>query len=368
MVCMKKIALLTLNGNSNYGNKLQHYGLQKYIKKLNCHVETIYFYEYKKVTTEIIAYIKGILKDLYYRRLGKRIIFFLKRISHKRYKNFKKFDRLIDYSKSYVYKDKYHCNDYYDSYVVGSDQVWNVKFHTFSKYYLLQDIVTDNKVSYSSSFGISELPNDYHKMFKDNLSLFKAISVREDKGKEIINNLGINGVEVLIDPTMLLTENEWESVSSRPKQLDKIKSDKYILNYFLGDLSLSRKKEIERVALENDCFIINLLNKNDPFYTCGPSEFLYLEKNAFLICTDSFHSSVFAILFNRPFVVFEREDRFDKMSSRIDTLINKFHLVNRKYNGVKISQENLNHDYKEAYKILEREREKSKDFLVKSLQ
>ena len=71
-----------------------------------------------------------------------------------------------------------------------------------------------------------------------------------------------------------------------PKQL---KNDKYILNYFLGELSEQRKNEIERIAKENDCEIINILDKNGPYYETGPSEFLYLEQNAFLICTDSFH-------------------------------------------------------------------------------
>ena len=91
-----------------------------------------------------------------------------------------------------------------------------------------------------------------------------------------------------------------------------------------GELSKERKDEIERIAKENDCEIINILDKNSPFYVCGPSEFLYLEKHAFLICTDSFHSSVFAILYNRPFVIFDREDKEENMGSRLDTLINKF--------------------------------------------
>ena len=112
--------------------------------------------------------------------------------------------------------------------------------------------------------------------------------------------------------------------------LQKTKKPKYILNYFLGNLSPKRRKEIERVAKENNCEIINILDKNDPLYVSGPSEFLYLEKNAFLICTDSFHSSVFAILYNRPFVVFDREEKgIENMGSRIDTLINKFKMNNR---------------------------------------
>ena len=165
---------------------------------------------------------------------------------------------------------------------------------------------------------------------------------------------------------MLLSAKEWDKVTRKPRML---KSKKYILNYFLGDLSEEREKEIQRVANENDCEIINILDKNSPFYECGPSEFLYLEKHAFLICTDSFHSSVFGVIYNKPFIVFEREqENAVNLSSRLDTLISKLKLENRKYNGKNIVFDNMNHDYTEAYELLEIEKAKSIYFLKKTLE
>lgn len=159
---------------------------------------------------------------------------------------------------------------------------------------------------------------------------------------------------------MLLTVEEWNKNLKKPKQLN---TNKYIVNYFLGDLSEERRKEIKRIAKENNCEIINLLDKNSPFYQSGPDEFLYLEKNAFLVCTDSFHSCVFAILFNRPFIVFDREDtKIKKMNSRLETLLKKFQLEDRWYKGA-IGKELLDVDYSKAYKILEEERKKGYDFL-----
>ena len=163
---------------------------------------------------------------------------------------------------------------------------------------------------------------------------------------------------------MLLTDKEWDKVSKKPSQL---KSKNFILNYFLGELSEERKKAINKIANENNCDIINIMDKNDPFNECGPSEFLYLEKNAFLICTDSFHSSVFAIIYNRPFVIFERESKDEKMNSRIETLLTKLNIKNRKYNGIEITKENLEHDYSDAFKKLEEEKQKSREFLEKAL-
>lgn len=72
---------------------------------------------------------------------------------------------------------------------------------------------------------------------------------------------------------MLLTSEEWSKLARRRKQL---KTDKYILNYFLDELSEQRKNEIKRISKENDCEIINILDKNGSFYENGPSEFLYL--------------------------------------------------------------------------------------------
>ena len=218
------------------------------------------------------------------------------------------------------------------------------------------------KISFAASMSVEKWPSNIDKKkLLNSLENFTGISVREEKAKELLQELGLKkNVEVLIDPTMLLTAKEWDEVSEKPKQL---KCSKYILNYFLGELSESRKKEIDRIAQENDCEVINILDKKSPFYNTGPSEFLYLEKNAFLICTDSFHSSVFAILYNRPFIIFDRERKnVTNMNSRFDTLLSKFKIKNRKFNG-KITKENLNHDYTEAYKILETERQKSMNFL-----
>ena len=188
--------------------------------------------------------------------------------------------------------------------------------------------------------------------------------MREDAGKQIFEELtDRKDVQVLVDPTMLLPSEEWDKVSKKPKQL---KTNKYILNYFLGNISEERNNEINRIAKENNCEIINILDSKSPFYQTGPSEFLYLEKNAFLICTDSFHSCVFAILFNRPFIVFDREDSMEKMNSRLETLLNRFKLEDRWYDN-KIKEEQLKIDYTETYNILEKERIRAKEFIEKSL-
>ena len=353
---MKKVAILTINDDNNDGNRLQNYAVQEVLKKQNVQVETIA----NQLNLAGIKYTKKIIKNII------KILLPIK-ISFKRYVKFIKFNKYIKYSKYHI--DKNHIlknlGEKYDLFITGSDQVWNPTFGRMSDIDFLTFAPKEKRNSFSASFGINEVPKDMKEYYKKNLLGLNNISVREEAGKKIVENLtGRTDVEVLVDPTMLLTAEEWDKVSKKPKQL---KTDKYILNYFLGDLSESRKKEIDRIAKENGCEVINILDKNSPFYQTGPSEFLYLEKNAFLICTDSFHSCVFAILYDRPFIVFEREQKdLVSMNSRIDTLLSKFKLEDRRYKG-KIEKEDLLHNYDEAYKILEKEREKSNNFLKKAL-
>lgn len=345
-----KIGIITLIGNCNCGNRLQNYAVQYYLK----HNEVVTINNNSSYVLEVLKRLKGLK------------VYIDPKNERERYKKFILFNKRINFSKK-VYFSNSNLSDLnkFDFLVVGSDQVWNPTFGRLKDLELLSFADNNKRIAFSASFGIDNIPENMKLKVGEELKKFKAISVREDRGKEIVEELtGRKDVEVLVDPTMLLRVDEWDKVSKKPKML---KSKKYILNYFLGDLSYDRKKEIDRVAKENDCDIINMLDRNSQFYACGPSEFLYLEKNAFLICTDSFHSCVFAILYNRPFIVFDREDKnMANMNSRIETLIKKFKLKNRNFTG-KITMDNLIHNYDVAYKILEKERIKAEKFIKNAL-
>lgn len=354
----KNIGIVTIFDNDNYGNRLQNYALYKYLIKLK--QSPINLIESKN-SLRIRNLLKFILRKKY-----KKEIF-----SQNRLLKFQKFTNMMDYSDCLYGLEKIKIKKSIDKgiykYIVGSDQVWNVGKRGINSRFLLEFANPCKRVAYSASFGVSDLDNKFKKKASKSMSEFKNVSLREETGKKIYYDItGKEDAIVCLDPTMLLKQQEWDKVSNRPKQLDNLKSSKYILNYFLGELSKERKDEINRIAKENNCEIINILDKNNPFYETGPSEFLYLEKNAFLICTDSFHSSVFAILYNTPFVVFDREDKVASMNSRIECLLSKFKLTDRYYKG-KITDNLLKCDYTEAYKILEEERKKSDIFLRKAL-
>lgn len=345
---MKKIGIITICGNNNYGNRLQNYALIKIVDSMGFECHTIW----PKL---------NFLRKMSIRYKNRN----LSQLDSTRINNFKNFTD--NYTKPIFLKYNKKIGNKYEKIIVGSDQIWNLEWQLWLNKFLTK--IENNKIiAYAPSFGVSKIKDSQIKWYKKIINNVKYLSIREDRGQEIIEEItGRKDAKVLIDPTMLLKSDIWDEVSLRPTQLDKYKDNKYILMYFLGDISQKNRLEIERVAKENNCIIINILDKNSEFYTCGPREFLYLIKNAFLICTDSFHSSVFSFLYNRPFIVYNREKAAGDMSSRLDTLISKFNLKDRKYNGERITKENLNNDYTEAYKILETEREKSKKFLEKAL-
>lgn len=350
----KDIGIITLYDLNNYGNRLQNYAVASILKKMNYNSESVLNVRgYDSVSYKI----KNVAKYIIQKRYRAFCSF---------NKNIKLSDIKIDNCKALSKKKVELLNQKYDFFITGSDQVWNPTLKRYSRLELLHFVPSQKRIAFSASFGIDELPNKFKDDFKNEIKAFKSISVREDVGKKIIqDDLGIEAdVEVLVDPTMLLTAAEWDNVSKKPKQY---KGQKYILNYFLGDLEESKSKEIKKVAEKNGWIIINILDKNDSYYCSGPAEFLWLEKNAELICTDSFHSSVFSILYNRPFIIFEREQKgLEKMNSRLNTLLSKFKLENRRFTG-KISDELLKCDYSQAKEILESEQKKSMNFLRDAL-
>lgn len=349
-----KIGILTINDNDNYGNRLQNYAVQEVLKKNNCDVETIKNEPYTNTKSNFLL---RVLKNLNYK--GTYSTNFDRRT------NFEKFNSNIVFSRKRITAYS-KCNKNYDFVIVGSDQVWNPYFGRMRDVDLLSFVDDEKKISFAASFGVNEIPQKDKKRLADALHGFKKISVREDAGKEILKEvIDRNDVEVIVDPTMLIDANEWENIIRKPKH----KIDfKYVLLYFLGNISKDKMDKIEKYAEDNNCKIINILDKNDVFYDSGPSEFLYLIKNSEMICTDSFHACVFSMIFEKAFVVFEREQNGIKsMNSRINTLLNKFDLNTHFYSAEKKLEEYNICDCENIRKKLQEEELKARNFIVDAL-
>ena len=359
-----KALVVTINDNVNYnfGNKLQNYAVCKVLKKFGIDPYTLSFE--RKHRHSLKNRIMSVMGP-YVARSKKRKEYW--KYEYKKINNFIKFEKgRIIYHEDFTLK----CSSDFDYYVVGSDQVWNPEFFQYHKLkkeaYLLTFCDDSKKICFSASFGISQLPEKWKPWFSEHLSRIPCISVREEAGANIVRELVGRDVEVLIDPTLMLSADEWKTCAVKPKKTDI--SQKYILLYFLGEMSEEDKSFISEIAASKNLRIMNMFDiAQVGLYTAGPSEFLYMIMNASLVITDSFHACVFSFIFNRPFVVYNRKSEYSDMSSRIDTLLSKFHLTDRRMDYIIKSNDIFKTDYKEGYEILENERKKVMDFLEKSI-
>ncbi|MGL4739845.1 MAG: polysaccharide pyruvyl transferase family protein [Sarcina sp.] len=374
-----KIGIITLNGYCNYGNRLQNYAMEKILSKQGDEVVTLI----NKTNNNIKVKQKNIIVKI----KDEKFYYFFKKLKHDFYRklNLKRINNLenkrsmkfINFSEKYLNESIIHISnnticenreylDTFDYYVVGSDQVWNPNDITVSELNFMTFAEKHKRLMYAPSFGISNIPSECKKMYTEWILGLENICVREDAGRKIIYDLTGKEALVVVDPTMLLDKAEWLSIAKEHNNKPK---GRYILTYFLGEIHNNINLEILKIARDNNLEVINLANlKYEAYYSVDPSEFIDYINSAEIFVTDSFHGCVFSILMNTPLVICDRSGNTKKtnMSSRIDTLISKFYLNNRKFENIS-KNDYFIADYRRAYKVLEEEREKSFEYLNRIL-
>ncbi len=203
---MDKIAIITITDTKNYGNRLQNYAVEKYISKYGYMVETMW--KQNKLKDRITDYMEKIYPE---------------KSTRKKYKSFKKFtSKNIKTRHIKDYMEVVGLEKEYKYIIVGSDQIWNFRWQ-LDKNMPLVEIPSEKIVSFSASFGTSDIDDKFKEFAKKLIEHIGTISVREFTGKELIEKYtGRKDVKVLVDPTMLLTSEEWDKLSKKPKQFDGI--------------------------------------------------------------------------------------------------------------------------------------------------
>lgn len=354
-----KAAVVSLYGNFNYGNRLQSYAVQQVLKKLGIESDVIYVKNFKRVCVQYI-------RNLVY----KTPVHKLRKATKKQELYFKRQKSFEHFNQEYVTLRRFDAVSKikgYDFYVLGSDQVWNPKRYNSIRKTLFFLTFTDSskKICFSPSFGVSEIPDEWWDYFSEKLNTFPFLSVREEAGAQIIKELTGKDAEVLIDPTLMLDREEWLQIAKKPQNVDT--DTKYVLTYFLGGVPQKALQDSEEISRKIDGKVYNLMDpKDESLYTCGPSEFIYLFRNADFIQTDSFHACIFALLFKKPFLLYAREGEDADMLSRIETLFKTFDIM-RKYADSGLENDLFECDYEKSYERLTEEREKVYSFLKRSM-
>lgn len=335
---MKKVALLTLDSHSyNYGGALQQYALFSTINSLGFDCEIIDYdlnsevamFSYKRNFRYLtFGKLKKKASNSFKSLLSRNQNEDIKKIIKLRHDSFEIFrTRYIFLSRKYSKNGLMANQKQYRAFVCGSDQIWNPEL-CYPSFFL--DFVNNDirKIIYAASLGKAELRNIEKNTYKEYLTKLNYISVREDQAKSIINHIVSNkDVKVVLDPTLLIDSEEWKKIAGN----DALIKERYVFCYYLELNQEKRAASIEfskshGVKLVSIPFLHEKYNKFDDGFSkytdpIGPIEFLNLILYADYILTDSYHASVFSILFNKPFRVFGRGNGKNNMNSRIETLL-----------------------------------------------
>lgn len=379
---MKKIGIITILKVNNYGAELQAFALQKKLTLMGYNAEIIdylfykhkshkkekisrpfYHFPFKKRIKEYILPIYEKIKSVpYYKELNLR---------NRGFENFHKKYTRFSVQTYRSYSQLYNQAPDYDVYCVGSDQVWNPNCYTsLNPYFLTFTPKGKKRISYASSFGVSHIPYNAQSFYKKGLTDLNAISVREKTGINLIKELTGKEAKVVVDPTLLLTVNDWKTVAN----YSKVPQFKYILLYVLKD-SEYITKAAQKLSNELDMKIVRICkgafrqDKQDTgiinIIDAAPDDFIGLFSKAQYILTNSFHGTVFSILFNKDFYTILKEGK-DNNSRQID-LLNNLGLENRLiYEHKTIKASPINYTF--CNKQIEILRKDSEDYLINAIE
>ncbi len=338
-----KVGLCLAHTGTNYGQLLQAYATQQVIERMGFETEIIKYYSgHNKGIALSPASTYVALKQIY-TLVRKRVEARKRNVQDEIHEKNNEMRRQV--SEDFRLKRLHNiieCNgitelrkksENYFAVLVGSDQLW-LPDVAISNFYTLRFAAPGvRRISYATSLGVSVYPRYAKKKAKEFWEQIDYLSVREQKGKEIIQSIADIPVEVVADPTYLLTKEEWETLIIP----EKIIKDGYIVCYFLGvdnriqqyARNIADKKGLRLVSiLSNECNSDDSKYADEVLIGKTPTEFVNLIRNAELVLTDSFHGLAFSVINKKQFLVFYRKriDVKESRNSRIDNIVQKLGL------------------------------------------
>lgn len=352
-----KIGIVTFwDLEDNYGQILQCYALQRFLRNMGYDAFVIrylaseqYKYSFKKMFS-VVMNPKKLLR--YVRRKRRiRIIDKTNKAHPRGFKDFKEANISMT-SRIYRSSDELQNNPpLADVYICGSDQIWGGEDPI---YYLNFGDLKTKRLAYAPSFGHKPYPESIEKI-RSYLAMFDVITVRELSGIGICEELGFNNVECVLDPTLLLTVNDYKILE------DVVETGRdYILLYLLGNSIDYDLDEIYEYAKMHNLEVRYVCSQGriDKYSKEYPSipQWLYLVNHAKYIITNSYHGAIFSILYNKQFAVIPLIGDYKKMNSRFETIFSLCKIENRylKHGQFDMIQNPI--DYKFINEILELKR------------
>ena len=373
---MKKIGLVTAYRIDNYGTKLQAYAMQELISLLGCEAEIVdYIPAYDKRPDVVIkkAAAKVKKKAASASDAANKIPENTALLRHKAINSFDSFYKRSGEIHGYANLKKTVEN--YDGFVCGSDQIW-AGGNLITDYFNLKFVGRRRPtVAYAPSFGTSSVPDNMKEKYKSFLSAIDCLSVREESGAKLIKELTGRDADVVADPTILVGREVWDKLAG---DIGDGATD-YVFCYFLGE-NPGHRKWAELTAAKYGCKIVILPHMKrfvqadedleaEKLYDVSPIRFIELIRDAKFVLTDSFHGTVFSLLYRKEFYTFERfvSGSRESTNTRIYSLLETVNLADR----IVTDERQLTFgeiDYASADILLESSRAFSMDYLKGSFE
>ena len=331
---MKKIGIITFHNSYNCGSMLESYAMQEAIKRnTNKDVEIIDFSNKGQKELYSVWFknnsLKNIIKNILLIPNSKKI-----KNNNEQYERFKNENFSLSETKYNTCQDL--KDEEYDCVVSGSDQIWNITIPDADDAYFLPWVKNAKKVAYAPSFGsknilkYSDTPEKYSKYLRD----YEALSVREKNGQKWIKDMIGEEVPVLIDPTLILNEKDYDKIMA--KDIDE--KQKYIF-FYCPSFDKNICKYVKKISEKYNLKVITWscksystkLIKRFGFELAkyeNPSAYLYYIKNAELVITTSFHGTIFSTIYRKKFITVKNGGMYGD-DDRVRTLLSQLHMEDR---------------------------------------
>lgn len=308
-----EISVITLHYIRNYGSLLQTYATQKKFEQYGHSVQIIDYWR------------PGVTKHYTSGNLIKKAIYLVWKFVEDIKRNRVAIcflNKYINLTRRYEdYDDLKNNPPKADVYITGSDQTWNSEYNggILPAYYLDFGSKSVKRLGYAVSIGLDDFPENEKEHIRRYLLSYDYVTVREDSAKKILNSLGYINVEHILDPTLVLSHDDWKPLIA-PRRIKQ----KYIIIYRLN-YNEDMEEYAKYLSEKTNCKIIRMsyylthfLCQGKMIYSPSVEMFLSLIENAEYVITDSFHCTAFALNFNKEFFVFYP----GKYNTRIQSILN----------------------------------------------
>lgn len=377
---MKKIGISTLHTGYNYGSALQAFATKSLLSEMGYQGEILtlkgslvkgrdvrlkkmvsmtfrVMISRKEVSNKVNAYGASLKKEY----------------SQKTQCHFEHFTReyIKPHYSSWQEMKRIGKHEDYVAFLCGSDQIWSGDTLYVDPQYYLRYAPEQKRIAFAPSFGKDAVTEFNKKKISRYINEIPQLSVREASAVKLIKELTGRDANQLLDPTLLLTNEEWDYNLHLEKEISTENS--YVLAYFLNEPSENAKRALHHLANTENLRIVAIPSNHDKAdwfdetKDAGPREFVELVKNASFICTDSFHGTTFSIIYRKNFYTFNRNyGQGINQSTRLTSLLTLLSLESRFDPNIEAFEKEV--DYRVASKVLVVEQESAKRYLVNSIQ